>query len=171
VCYVDEADAEPRARWRFWVAPDRNYLVAKSENYLVPSSDEHPIARYEVLEWLEVEPGIWSPSHAVKTSYHDPTLHPGEDGAIVSVTTEFKVHEVNLRPDYSREFFSDIAMPVGVTVYRIVNGEIVDKSIIEPEHGRSAARWLIIANLVGGAGIACCVTVSRWRRAARGRPA
>jgi len=55
------------ATYEFWIAPTRNYLVARTEKYAGPQGDKR-ISRHEVVEWKEFESGIWTPKQVAGES-------------------------------------------------------------------------------------------------------
>jgi hypothetical protein len=121
---VPENRAVPR-EFVYWVAPERNYLVAKTEDYM---RHWHPVTQtvVEVEEWLQVSPGVWCPKRAREVVYRSYE----KNRPLLDLVQVYEVKSVNLKPNYGLEQFRNIVMPENVPIYEIRSGQLADKYML-----------------------------------------
>jgi hypothetical protein len=107
-----EGQAERDYRF-IWLATERNYFPLKSIAFGVGFSSTVPLEEDSVLEWKEIEPGIWMPMRSeVIVNY---TIPAGRGERVPSNRREYRVEKIDLNPKYRLEFFGDVHDPEPVS--------------------------------------------------------
>lgn len=89
----------------FWLAEDRNFLVLQKTSHSARSGSDIPSAKAMVDSFMEVAPGIWTPSRGRMDTFNKDLLR--KNGEQVDQWSEtFEVTAIDLNPMYSDEFFS-----------------------------------------------------------------
>ncbi|WP_144989149.1 hypothetical protein [Gimesia aquarii] len=114
----------PFLRWEIWLAAQKNFIPVRVFNYTFSFSRDLPVGEAEVLNWIEIKPGIWFPKEAVFTAY-DKFQIKREKKKTVRWTERFTTEHVSLDPHYDLSFFQNLEIPDGALIYEIEDDEIV----------------------------------------------
>ena len=165
--------AGPSAKTEIWLAEERNFIPAKVQIYGLWQSRTEPGTVAHVLEWQEIAPGVWYPSHTQSRHYF--IFLPHEPGkALLNWQKERRLERIALNPDHDITFFRP-EFPEGTAVYEVAKGEIANSYRVgapgsAPVGGaaRSVSRsWTFWIGLTMA--VAVVVLYMRVRRRARSR--
>ena len=93
-------------RIEFLLAEERNLVPARVMWYQLKVSSLEPVEESEVLEWTEVEPGIWFPRRATLVKY-DPLAMKRKGIKHISWTDEISTSDLSLKPQKDQSFFQE----------------------------------------------------------------
>lgn len=88
------------------LAEDRNLVPARVMWYQLKVSSLEPVEESEVLEWTEVEPGIWFPHRATLVKY-DSLARKRKGIKQISWTDEISTSDLSLKPQKEQSFFRE----------------------------------------------------------------
>ena len=136
------------SRAHVWFAVDRNYLPVKLVGYVLHLSDSLPSEESQMSSFDEIEPGIWAPLECRVTRYRSELLLEGKHE--IDNEHEFRIHKLDLDPDYPKSLFSDITLPTNLTHYVLVDGKIVSKTNPASTDANAVAAppWFIVGNVI-----------------------
>ena len=124
---VTSSGGRPGVRTELWLAEDRNYIPARRVGYQYWISTELPTGGGRVVEWREVQPGIWFPAHTVDDAYFVGTLNQqaGHDPRTPRPNwhKDIWLESVTLNPNHDVSFFR-FDFPPGTAVHELDGGEI-----------------------------------------------
>ena len=145
------------------LAVERNYLPAQVTWYHDSISKTKPVEVGRVVEWSEVEPGIWFPMQAELVAYNPVQMHlrPEAEPMIQSIH-EIQAENISLTPDFDDSYFSSITIPDGTAVYEVKDQRITRSYRQGDPRQTSTSDWslLVIANIVA---IIALVMWQWWR--------
>ena len=78
----------------------------------------------------EIAPGVWFPMKITVVDYDREALQQKKQ--VVGSRTETVVEKVDLGPHHDLAFFRDVAIPAGLPVFTIQDGQLVGSSLPEP---------------------------------------
>jgi hypothetical protein len=93
-------------RMELLLAEERNLVPARVMWYQLKVSSLEPVEESEVLEWTEVEPGIWFPRRATLVKY-DPLVMKRKGIKQISWTDEISTSDLSLKPQKDHSFFQE----------------------------------------------------------------
>ncbi len=155
-----------------WLAEDRNLIPARYVGYEYRVSQSEPVGEGVVIEWKEIQPGIWFPMHA-ECKCIDQRIAILKGVRSTGWRREYVIESVSLMPKYERSFFQDVPIPPGTIVYEIEGDRITrsyqlgspSSSVRPPKHTLTTFWRRLVA---GGAfllvGCICIVLMSRRYR-------
>lgn len=162
-----------------WLAEDRNFIPVRLVGYEHRISASEPTGEGMVLEWKELQPGIWFPMRAVSTSL-DQRIALLKGKRQPGWRREYVIESVSLEPKHPRSFFQDVPIPSGTIVYEYdgdkeirayqqgaPSGPTGGPNGVGPSWWRRVAASVIVV-LVGGV---CVYYIVRQRRRRRQRAA
>lgn len=88
------------------LAEERNLVPARVKWYQLKVSSLEPVEESEVLEWTQVEPGIWFPRRATLVKY-DPLALKRKGIKQISWTDEISTSDLSLKPQKDHSFFQE----------------------------------------------------------------
>lgn len=88
------------------LAEERNLVPARVMWYQLKISSLEPVEESEVLEWTDVEPGIWFPRRATLVKY-DPLAMKRKGIKQISWTDEISTSDLSLKPQKDQSFFRE----------------------------------------------------------------
>jgi hypothetical protein len=148
---VLKATGDPHDRWVLWLAEDRNYIPVKLEAYTFRFSSEIPVGEGEVLEWMELDEGVWFPKSANVRAYDKRRIQSDKEKEVLW-KRDYRIENANLTPDYPQSYFSNLDIPDGSAVYRIVNKHITESyregQPLANSKGTRGASWAFWLNVV-----------------------
>jgi hypothetical protein len=113
-----QAEEDPEHRI-VWLAVERNFFPAKSYYGLGLAWEED-----QVLEWNEIQPGLWIPKRMELVSND---WDAARQGLIVpSSRREFRLERIDLKPNYPLEFFQKVTLPDGTPFPAVAEKRAVD---------------------------------------------
>ena len=164
-------DDEPQMRIDLWLAEERNFIPARASWYHLQLSTELAIEESKVLEWMELEPGIWLPKKTHLVSYN-PVFMKLRNKQEVQWTEGYTVQSASLRPNYDKSIFQNLEVPDGAAVYESIGAEITrsyrkgaPEAPGEPTSRKSAAYWWIL-----WVNVAALSAMFFWRKARKRVP-
>lgn len=168
ICLTILVNDKPVRRLEFWLAEDRNFIPARLFSYQLKTSKDQPRGEGEVLDWIEVNPGIWFPGETTFTSYSPLLLKKGKK--IAQWTKTYKTKEVSLDPHYDLSFFQDIEIPDGTAVYEVEDQKIKKSykqgALSDPEVAAAppSSWWQNPLIIINGVFILLLISVMTWQR-------
>lgn len=174
---VTSAGGREGGRNEFWLAEERNYIVARTVCYSYWISTDQPTSCGEVGEWREVEPGIWIPSRIVENAFFVGTMAPAAPNArFPNWRKEITLEAVKLNPQYEVDFFR-FDFPPGTAVYELEGSEIKHsyRAAAPPARaGDSGASPSTLAWRLAGLAAACVAALVlffavKWQRRRQNR--
>jgi hypothetical protein len=124
ITHIWAPTGEPLAAWVLWLATDRNYIPVHCQAFTYQFSKDSPVGEAAVHEWRELASGVWFPTAAEVAAYDKP-LVKNEKRFKPIWRERYAVEAATLNPSYPIEFFRDLDIPDGTTVYEVENGEVV----------------------------------------------
>ena len=101
-----------------WLPEERNLVPVAMASYRYDLSRTVPIGEGKVLEWLEVEPGIWCPRRVEVTSLRPRQLQQSGE-RLPNWRAEYRLTAVSLHPNHDISFFRNVKFPKGTVVYKL----------------------------------------------------
>jgi len=165
-------------RWELWLPEERNYIPCRVRYFTSDRPGSLPRGEGNVLDFLELKPGIWIPQVADLTAF-DTTVDERQSrepiadrGPKLRWKREFVLERAELNPTYSKAFFRDITFPKGAAVYEVSFDNKITRSYFVGapgtlSKGSSAGRtrlWLLVAGNVCFATVVAVFLKSRKKR-------
>ncbi len=155
-----------------WLAEDRNFIPVRHIACEHRISATEPTGEGVVLEWQELQPGIWFPMRVESDCIDQPTaILKGK--RVPGWRREYVVESISLEPKHDRSFFRDVPIPDGTIVYEI-EGDRITRSYTKGGPGAQGGpaktpagspwRTLAIFGTVVIVGVTCIGYVHRKRR-------
>jgi hypothetical protein len=101
-----------------WLPEERNLIPVAMASYRYDLSRTVPIGEGKVLEWLEVEPGIWCPKRVEVTSLLPRQLQQSGE-RLPNWRAQYRLTAVSLHPNHDISFFRNVKFPKGTVVYKL----------------------------------------------------
>ena len=122
-----ERNGTQQVRIELSLAKERNLIPAEMVWYQLQISKDQPTETAKVIDWIEVESGIWFPGKTELVSYN-PILMKMLKERKVQWTESYEISEVSVTPRYPIEFFQKIDIPNGTAVYEVNEDRNITKS-------------------------------------------
>jgi hypothetical protein len=122
----------------FWLPEERNYIPVRKSAYRYRWSEDLPGDEAEVVEWMEIGPGLWFPKKAYLEHYN-PFVLKRQKTQKLMWKEDLEVKKVSLDPQYPLSYFQDVPFPEGIPVYEIVDGKIVSSRVQGEAGGQQPA--------------------------------
>ncbi len=128
--HITKSSGDVQLSYVLWLASDRNYIPIRVLVYSHQFSEDLPYTEGVVESFKEVAPGVWFPS-AAKITVYDNRVLGQEKRQVPAWEQRYTVKEISLHPSFPVEFFRDLEIPDGTTVYHVDVAGNTSKSFVK----------------------------------------
>lgn len=116
--HITKSSGNVQLSYILWLASDRNDIPIRVVVYSHNLSEDLPYSEGVVESFKEVAPGVWFPL-AGKITVCDNRVLQREKRQSPAWEQRYTVKKISLDPKFPLEFFRDLEIPDGTTVYHV----------------------------------------------------